>query len=80
MLRALLSDFASDGAQTVLQIPTSQRLSPLVCVSAAEQVLSTLELNAARRPVRIATEYQIEDFDVFSICLETRCPVAQNPE
>jgi hypothetical protein len=26
-------------------------------------------------PVRITTEYQIQDFDVFSIRLETRCPV-----
>jgi hypothetical protein len=27
------------------------------------------------RAIRIATEYQIQDFDVFSIGLETRCPV-----
>jgi hypothetical protein len=30
-------------------------------------------------PVRIATEYQIQDFDVFSIGLETRCPVGAKP-
>jgi hypothetical protein len=32
-------------------------------------------LSAVRHPVRIRTEYQIQDFDVFSIGFETRCPV-----
>ena len=37
------------------------------------------DLSAVRRLVRIATEYQIQDFDVFSIGLETRCPVSAKP-
>src|ERR1700730_2703308 len=31
------------------------------------------------RVVRVATEYQIQDFDIFSIGLETRCPVGAKP-
>jgi hypothetical protein len=27
----------------------------------------------------MATEYQIQDFDVFSIGLETRCPMGAKP-
>ena len=37
------------------------------------------DLSAVRHLVRIATEYQIQDFDVFSIRLETRCPVGTEP-
>src|ERR1700730_3823146 len=31
------------------------------------------------RSLRITTEYQIQDFDVFSIGLETRCPLGAKP-
>src|SRR3984893_19036289 len=37
------------------------------------------DLSALRHLVRIATEYQIQDFDVFSIRLKTHCPVGAKP-
>jgi hypothetical protein len=37
------------------------------------------DLSAVRHLVRIATEYQIQDFDVFSIRLKTHCPVGAKP-
>jgi|HubBroStandDraft_6_1064221.scaffolds.fasta_scaffold22743_8 hypothetical protein len=29
--------------------------------------------------IGVATEYQIQDFDLFSIGLETRCPLGAKP-
>jgi hypothetical protein len=43
------------------------------------QVLSGPDSSAVRHFARIATEYQIQDFDVFSVGLETRCPVGAKP-
>jgi hypothetical protein len=47
--------------------------------STGPQFFSGPDLSAVRHPVRIGTEYQIQDFDVFSIGLETRCPVGAKP-
>jgi hypothetical protein len=68
---------ARDDLTTAEQLAAKMaRESDWMTVSSSVQLIADSD---SLESARIATEYQIQDFDVFSIGLETRCPVSTEP-